>query len=119
MKRLPPVIKLVVIPALLAVAAAVEVVSIASGEPQASIRRVAVIADSEQEGPARHGLRKLEESLRAKGITVTEASQPGSADFVILAGLSGGRGPAATALGEANTPAPSGAEALTIRTGVS
>ena len=60
-------------------------------------QRVAVVADGQLAAPARYGLSKLQDSLRAKGFAVTG---PGAgADYVIVANLG----------------APGGREALAIR----
>ncbi|MEO8594975.1 MAG: hypothetical protein ABI759_16770 [Candidatus Solibacter sp.] len=127
MKRVPAGYKLALVPALLALGLVVEVVSLASPEPQRqpagatakSVRKVTVITDSGLDATARHGIGKLTEALRAKGITVAEgAGETQAADVVVLAGLAGARGAAAAALSGASAPVPSGAEALTIRTGI-
>ncbi len=77
-----------------------------------------MIADATLDAPARHGIGKLEEALRAKGLLVSEGSgQLNGSDFVIVAGLAAGRGPAADLVSQTKGPVPSGAEALTIRRG--
>lgn len=82
------------------------------------VRKITVIADPTLDASARHGVGKLIEALRAKGVAVDEdAKQLGRADLVILAGLGSGSGPAAQALAETNTQPPVGAEALVIRLG--
>lgn len=82
------------------------------------IKRIAVITDLKMDAPARHGLQKLEEALRAKGIGTEEGSSHlAGSDFVILAGLAGSGGPAALLLEAMKAPAPAGAEALTVRKG--
>ena len=84
----------------------------------ATVKKVAVIADSALGEPGQYGIRKLETALRAKGITVSEGQdQASQSDFVLLAGLGAGNNTAAAALAEMKVPAPSGSEALTIRTG--
>jgi hypothetical protein len=128
MRRALPIFKVIVLPVLLALGIAIEGASVASEDPQQNhplpapatkaVRRVTVIPDSKLDAPALYGIRKLEESLRAKGIAVAEGSaRLDGSDFVILAGLGTSKGPAAAALGQSKVPAPSGAEALTIRTG--
>jgi len=83
-----------------------------------AVKKVTVIADATMDAPARHGIRKLEEALRAKGVAVSEGGgQLDGSDFVVLAGLGASGGPAAIALGEMKAPVPGGAEALTIRKG--
>ena len=76
-------------------------------------QRVMLITEKELEAPARHGLSKLEDALRAKGLTVerTTASAKPAGEFVVLAGLSGGDGLAARQL----QSTPSGAEALAVK----
>ena len=84
----------------------------------ATVKSVAVIADSGLGEPGRYGIQKLETALRAKGITVSEGQDRTSqSDFILLAGLGAGNEAAAAALAEMKVPAPSGSEALTIRTG--
>ena len=88
--------------------------------PAAAIKvhKVAVILDPTLDAPARHGVTKLEEALRAKGITVAEgAGEVGGSDFAVVAGVMAARGPAAVAIGEMKATVPGGAEALTMRTG--
>jgi hypothetical protein len=66
-------------------------------------------------GPASsHGLRKIMGALKAKRISVEQASIPSAAKgkILIVAGLSTGAGPAALLAKTANVPAPMGAEAL-------
>jgi hypothetical protein len=80
------------------------------------MHHVVVIADLAGSAPARHGIVKLEQALRARGVQVSEgAVELAHADAVILAGISGGSGPAISALG--NVPPPSGPESLVVRTG--
>lgn len=83
-----------------------------------SIHKIVVLSDAGNSATARHGVSKLEDTLRARGITVSEsAADVSNADAVVLAGISGGNGPAATALG--NEASPSGAESLAVRVGTS
>jgi hypothetical protein len=51
--------------------------------------RVAVVAEGALSPPARHGLAKMEQALRAKGFEVVDSTAAGAAqaDFVVLAGL--------------------------------
>jgi hypothetical protein len=117
-------LKFFILPACVAAVMAMEATSLAAdaARPQAAsvlgtIKKVAVIADAELDESARYGIRKLEAVLRAKGVTVTEGEgHVSGSDFVLLAGLGSGRGAAANALAGMNVAAPSGAEALTIRT---
>src|SRR5450756_2075460 len=79
--------------------------------PAMAARQVALVIEGEPGPPARHGLAKLQEALRAKGFDVTAAAQ---ADYVILAGVTlAGTGASAT-LREFRAPVPAGREALTI-----
>src|ERR1039457_6141497 len=75
--------------------------------PAMAAHRVALVTDGELAPPARHGLAKLQEALRAKGFDVVASAA--QADYVILAGT----GPTAI-LREFQAPVPAGREALTI-----
>jgi hypothetical protein len=114
--------KLLVLPTCLATAMAVgtarrAAASQAAPVPAGAIKEVAVIADAALDEPARYGVRKLEEALRARGVAVSEGEgRLGQSDLVVLMGLGDGPGPAAAALAEMKVPAPGGAEALAIRT---
>ncbi|MFB3778425.1 MAG: hypothetical protein ACE141_12480 [Bryobacteraceae bacterium] len=105
----------------LAIKAASEALSDASAQPSVSkpagaVRRVAVITDITLDAAGRYGIRKFTEALRSKGIAVSEGDgQLESSDFVVLAGLGLGQGPAAEALRAAKAPVPGDAEALTVR----
>ncbi len=110
--------------ALLATAIGIEAASppgAASGEfgravAAVVVHKVAVIVDPTVDPPSRHGISKLEETLRSKGITVTESTaQAGGADIVLVAGLAGGGGAAAKTLVQMHAPVPAGAESLTVR----
>lgn len=93
-------------------------VSAWSPDKAAGVRVVSVITDSALDSPARYGITKLEEALRAKGVKVTESSGAlAGSDIAIVAGLGTGSGAAAQVLQEINAKAPAGAEALVIRTG--
>ncbi len=127
MLRALPTFKFVVFPALLAavvgLGAAGFAIEAASAQktapsPAPAFKKVTVIADATMDAPAWHGIRKLEAALRAKGVSVAKGGgQVNGSDFVVLAGLAAGRGPAAIALGQMKAPVPDGAEALTIRKG--
>src|ERR1035441_2543295 len=52
--------------------------------PAMAARQVALVTDGELAQPARHGLAKLQEALRARGFDVTASAA--QADYVILAG---------------------------------
>ena len=75
--------------------------------PAMAARRMALVTDGELAPPARHGLAKLQDALRAKGFEI--AAAPDRADYVILAGTG-----ASPALQEFQAPVPAGPEALTI-----
>jgi hypothetical protein len=85
--------------------------------PVGAIRKVAVVTDASLDAPARYGMRKFEEALRAKGVAVAEGGDAvADADGVVVAGLAGGGGPAAGALAQEKLAPPTGPEALTVRT---
>src|SRR5690242_13354413 len=64
-----------------------------TGTASRPIKEVVVIADAGLDGPGRHGVRKLQEALAARGITVSEGEDRlGQCDFVLLAGLGEGHG---------------------------
>jgi hypothetical protein len=115
--------KLLVLPAALAAAMAIDATGWAAASPAApvpagAVRAVAVIGDAALDEPARHGVGKLEEALRARGVAVSEGEgRVGESDLVLLMGLGQGPGAAAAALVEMKAPAPGGAEALAVRTG--
>jgi hypothetical protein len=121
--RAVALLKHIILPAMLAAGLANLAVQAANSQKTASapfpaVKKVAVIADATMDAPARWGIQKLEEALRAKGIGVSEgADQLNGADLVLLVGLSAGRGPAAMVLAETKTSPPEGAEALTVRIG--
>src|SRR5664279_4650079 len=75
--------------------------------PAMAARRVAVVTEGELAPPARHGLAKLREALRAKGFELADSAA--QADYVILAGIG-----ASAALQHWNAPMPVGREAVTI-----
>jgi hypothetical protein len=75
--------------------------------PAMAARRVALIAEGELTPPARHGLAKLREALRAKGFEIADSAA--HADYVILAGIG-----ASDTLQQWQAPVPAGREALTI-----
>jgi hypothetical protein len=54
----------------------------------ANAQAVTVVVDGTLAAPARHGLGKMEDALRAKGLTVTEsAAAPAGSALVVLAGV--------------------------------
>src|ERR1035437_1510582 len=75
--------------------------------PAMAARQVALVIDGELAQPARHGLAKLQEALRAKGFDVTASAA--QAGYVILAGTG-----ASATLQQWKAPAPAGRESLTI-----
>jgi hypothetical protein len=82
----------------------------------AAAQTVAIVTDGPLEGPARHGLVKLEEALRTRGVTVGQGRDPAAPGaFVVLAGVRSTNGAATAALGALRAPLPERAEALTIR----
>jgi hypothetical protein len=83
-----------------------------------AVKKVAVIAETTLGGPARYGLGKLEDALRAKNIEVAEGEgRLSESDLILLVGLGHGRSAVAAALDEMKVPALGGAEALSVRTG--
>src|ERR1035438_6176570 len=75
--------------------------------PALAARRVAVVTEGEPAPPARHGLTKLRDALRAKGFEIADSAE--HADYVILAGTG-----ASDTLQQWRAPVPAGREALTI-----
>src|ERR1039458_4370760 len=75
--------------------------------PAMAARQVALVTDGELAQPARHGLAKVQEALRARGFDVTASAA--QADYVILAGTG-----ASATLQQWKAPAPAGRESLTI-----
>src|ERR1035441_4893101 len=75
--------------------------------PAMAARQVAVVTEGELAPPARHGLAKLRDALRAKGYDLADSAA--HAEYVILAGI----GPSDT-LQQWKAPVPAGREALTI-----
>lgn len=83
--------------------------------PAAADRTVAIVSDGAMLPPARHGIARLQEVLRARGLEVVDGSRAASAEFVVLTGACSGIGAAAKALTDLKVVAPEGAEALAIR----
>jgi hypothetical protein len=77
--------------------------------PAMAARQVALVTEGEIAPPARHGLAKLRDALRAKGFDIAETAA--HADYVIFAGTGIG---ASDTLQQWKAPAPAGREALTI-----
>lgn len=80
------------------------------------LRKVNVIADPTLDAPARYGVHKLVDALRAKGLQVTEDATSKRGDLTILAGISSNGGPAFKALKQAGANQPIGRQALAVRT---
>ena len=76
-----------------------------------AVGRIAVVVRGELSGPAQYGLDRLQEALRAKGLTVVQ--EPAPSDSVILAGLATAPEIAA-ALRRANSRLPTGPESIAI-----
>jgi hypothetical protein len=78
---------------------------------------VSVVADREMGPVAAHGLGKLMEALKAKGVAAEKAAtlETARGKTLIVTGLASGTGPVSQLLKSANTPAPTGTEALVIR----
>ena len=90
----------------------------AAPQNKIAIKAVTIVADSAVGAPARHGIAKLEEALRGRGITVAESATPGSGtDFVILVGVANNQGAATQTIVKAKAPLPQGTESLTTLTG--
>ncbi len=79
--------------------------------------RVSLVVDAGLDAPARHGLAKLEAALFAKGFAVNRPERVVDADgdFVVLAGLCSGGGPAAAVLNAESLTCPEEAESLVVR----
>src|ERR1019366_5315271 len=75
--------------------------------PAMAARQVAVVTEGELAPPARHGLAKLRDALRAKGFEFADSAA--HAEYVILAGIG-----ASDTLQQWKAPVPAGREALTI-----
>ncbi|MCX6629026.1 MAG: hypothetical protein NTW28_15520, partial [Candidatus Solibacter sp.] len=75
--------------------------------PAMAARQIALVTEGELGPPARHGLAKLQEALRAKGFEI--AVNGAQADYVILAGTG-----ASATLREWHAPVPAGRESLTV-----
>ncbi len=74
--------------------------------PAIAARQIALIADGQLAPPAAHGLAKLREALRAKGLDITASAD--ESEYVILAGAAASR-----ALQDWKAPVPAGPESLT------
>jgi hypothetical protein len=83
--------------------------------PSFAARRVALITEGELTGPAAHGIGKLREALRKKGLEVTDAAN--MADLVVLAGMRAKAPEVETALRSAHAALPEGPEGLAIHRG--
>ncbi|HOD84020.1 MAG TPA: hypothetical protein PKG77_21560, partial [Phycisphaerae bacterium] len=77
---------------------------------------VTIVSDANPPSPVQHGLAKLTEALKRAGVAVERAEALGSArgKTLVVAGLAGNDGPAASLLTSAGQAAPQGPEALVI-----
>jgi hypothetical protein len=80
---------------------------------------VSLVTDDRLEAAASHGLNKMTEALKARGVAIDRTARGAEAkgSVVIVAGLAGAPGPAAQLLKEWKIDAPQGPEALVIRKG--
>jgi hypothetical protein len=85
----------------------------ASAAPAAT--KVALVADPQLTGPAKHGLSVLQEALRAQNIEI--AAQPADAAYILLLGTPGGNGEAARLAQDWHALPPESPESLTIQSG--
>ena len=87
---------------------------IAAGAAETS---AVLVADPQPAAPVRHGLTKLEQAVRAKGISYREGARLGNARGgpIIVAGLGSGSGAAATLIRDLGITAPAKPESLLIR----
>ncbi|HEX5271342.1 MAG TPA: hypothetical protein VFW33_12675, partial [Gemmataceae bacterium] len=85
-----------------------------AGAPPDTPAAVSLVADAAPGPAARHGLDKLREALRAKGLSVEDAATPRAAggSLVIGAGLGRGAGAAAARLKALDVAPTEGAESL-------
>ncbi len=76
-----------------------------------------LVVDAQLAPPVRHGLTKLEQAIRAKGISYRERTRLGNARNgpIVVAGLGGGSGAAATLIRDLGITAPAKPESLLIR----
>ena len=79
--------------------------------------RALLVVDPQPTAPVRHALTKLEQALRAKGISYRERTKLRNARGgpIIVAGLGNGSGAAATLIGELGITVPAKPESLLIR----
>jgi hypothetical protein len=79
--------------------------------------QVAMVVDKGLEGPALHGLKKLEQALQSKGFVVEQTDELLSvnADYLILAGVSANEGSAERMIRVGNVTMPDEAEALFVQ----
>ena len=97
--------------------AVLSVVVALAAELRAEDPLVSVVTDHHLGPAASHGLNKILDALRAKGVACQQAASPGEARgrMLLFAGVAEGGGPAARLLAEEKQPAPEGPEALVIR----
>jgi hypothetical protein len=81
------------------------------------IQQVLFLQDAGLDGPALHGLQKLQEAVEARGLSLVHPEKPfaESADFIITAGLKGSGGAAEKHLKVMNIPLPEAPEAMVIQ----
>ena len=80
---------------------------------------VSIVVDRTLAPPARHGLDRLESSLREKGsmLNRTNSLDDPLGDLVVVAGVATQQGPAAELLQSGGVALPTGSEALVIQSG--
>lgn len=80
-------------------------------------QKLSLVISDDGSKPVQHGLGKLREALRARGVAVAEATtlEQASAPQVLVAGLASAPGEGATLLAELGLPTPTEAESLLIR----
>ena len=78
---------------------------------------VSIVTDRNLSPPASHGLGKIMEALKAKGVAVEQAAtlEAARGRILLVMGTASKSGPAARLLKDSNTAAPTGSEALVIR----
>ena len=88
-----------------------------SAELPAEDPLVSVVTDRHLGPAASHGLNKILDALRAKGVACQQDASPGEARgrMLLFVGVAEGGGPAAQLLAEDKQSAPEGPEALVIR----
>jgi hypothetical protein len=79
--------------------------------------KVSLVADAAPGAPAMHGLGKLRQALKDMGVECQTAAKADAAtgDFLLIAGLASGAGPAAQALAAAKIAPPAEPESLLVQ----